>query len=410
MANAFSESEVIFFTDFIEAFNNNNVVGRNVKKYTPNMQTMEQAGLTVNRPVPYISTSSTGRDVSSDYKDVTGLVVPTTLAESDIHNVPWILNAVELNDPTRREEKARSAARQLSSKVDTICATAIVNRGSQVVTSANAMDTYEELSVCESVLLEQGVDGGMERKLVVNPRDAAKMTGVIAGKSDFSGRTMQAYERSYLTPVAGFDTMRGSIMPTITGSSSSGVTVDGAAQVTTPAVNTDNRTQTLTVSGSHGLVAGDCFTIAGVYAVNMQTKQSTGQLRTFRVVSVATNDLTITPAIIPADGASQIQKEYANVNTAPANGAAITVLNTTTKMASAFWVYDAVELIHGRLALDDLASDMPVMRETTDSGIEIVFAKQSNIDTLVTKYRFSIWCAANVLQPEMAGIALGSQT
>ena len=374
------------------------------------MQTMEQAGLTVNRPVPYISTSSTGRDVSSDYKDVTGLVVPTSLTESDIHNVPWKMNAVELNDPSRREEKARSAARQLSSKIDTICATAIANRGTQVVTSSSALDTYEELSVAESMLLEQGWDAGMERKLVVNPRAAAKLTGAIAGKSDFSGRTLQAYERSYLTPVAGFDTMRGSILPTLTGSASSSVTVNGASQVITPAVNADNRTQTLTVSSSHGMVAGDCFTLAGVYAVNMQTKQSTGQLRTFRVVSVSTNDLTITPAIIPADGASQIQKEYANVTTAPANGAAVTLLNTTTTMTNVFWLYDCVELIHGRLALDDLSSDMPVMQETTDSGIEIVFAKQSNIDDLVTKYRFSVWAACNVIEPLGAGIAIGSQT
>ena len=169
MANAFSKSDIVFFEQVIAGFENNNVVAKNTAIYTPNMEQMEQSGLTVKRPMPMISTSSSGRDVSSDYKDITQLVVPSTLAESDILNVPFKMNAVELNDPQRRDQKAMSAARQLSAQLDKAVATRVANYGSQVVVSANDMDTYAELSVAEAVLMEQGVSESMQRAMFLNP-------------------------------------------------------------------------------------------------------------------------------------------------------------------------------------------------------------------------------------------------
>lgn len=411
MPNAFSKSDIVFFEQVIAGFENNNVVAKNTAIYTPNMEQMEQSGLTVKRPMPMISTSSSGRDVSSDYKDITQLVVPSTLAESDILNVPFKMNAVELNDPQRRDQKAMSAARQLSAQLDKAVATRVANYGSQVVVSANDMDTYAELSVAEAVLMEQGVSESMQRAMFLNPRDAAKVASGLASRQTLQGRPLTAYERSALPPIAGFDTFRGNILPTIAASAESAATVNGANQHHTPLKDIDNRFQTLTVNNTT-LANGDAFTMAGVFAVNMETKQSTGQLQTFRVVAGGgTTSLTITPAIIPADGSAQAQKEYANVTTTPASGAAIVALNIAAKMSSIFFCREAVEIIHGRLAVDDLqGGGVSVMRERTDSGIEIIFAKESGIDALETKYRLTMWAAANVLQPQMAGILLGNQT
>jgi len=90
-------------------------------------------------------------------------------------------------------------------------------------------------------------------------------------------------------------------------------------------INVDNRFQTVTVSSSAGVAAGDAFTIAGVFAVHHITKQSTGQLKTFRVVSV-TNSTTmvITPPIIGAQSvATDAQLQYKNVEVAIAADAAV---------------------------------------------------------------------------------------
>ena len=66
---------------------------------------------------------------------------------------------------------------------------------------------------------------------------------------------------------------------------------------------------------------------------------------------------------------------------------------------------EAVEIVHGSLATMELDGSAGVssMRATTDSGIEILFAKASEVRGLTTEYRLTMWMTANVLCPEMCG-------
>ena len=48
------------------------------------------------------------------------------------------------------------------------------------------------------------------------------------------------------------------------------------------------------------------------------------------------------------------------------------------------------------------------MRESTDSGIEILFAKGAEVRDLTTEYRLTMWMAPNVLIPEMCGNIIGT--
>jgi hypothetical protein len=73
-----------------------------------------------------------------------------------------------------------------------------------------------------------------------------------------------------------------------------------------------------------GLNIGDIITIAGVFAVNRITKQSTGELRQFAVtatVAAGATSVPIYPAIVPAVGGNAVQ--YQTVTASPANGAAL---------------------------------------------------------------------------------------
>ena len=76
------------------------------------------------------------------------------------------------------------------------------------------------------------------------------------------------------------------------------------------------------------LTHGDVFTVAGVYAVNPQNRQSTGQLRQFVVTSLATADVSgnMTIGVYPAIVTSGKDQ---TVNAGLANNAAITVVGTT---------------------------------------------------------------------------------
>lgn len=414
MANSFSQNIDIFFEQVVEGFEATNISAKNVGMYKPNAGQLAEGGQTFYRPMPMLTEVVDGRDVSSAYNDLTELTVPSTLTESHIRNVPVQLTGVDLNNPHVMNNAVNAANIMLSNKLDTLVADAIATYGTLAVINSGNIDTYDEAAEADALMLEQQATRGM-RKMLLNPRMAKNLAGNLASRGTMTGAPMDAYTRSMLPPIAGFDTFRVDYGKTITGSSASGYLVNGANQNTTPASTSsglpvDNRTQTLAVDTGTGIAVGDVFTIAGVYAVGHINKQSTGQLKTFRVLAVNGGNLTIAPAIIPADGSAQSQKDYANVNTTPADNAAITVLNTTTKPASVFFERDAVEIIHADFNTDPFsATGKKVRKATTDSGVQIVMLSDSAIDTLVAKYRMFVWANVEVLNYELAGIMLEGQ-
>jgi hypothetical protein len=420
MANNFSKTEMIFWENVLEGFDPNNIMARDVQKYKPPMQSVERSGLTVRRPYPMIADSSTGLDVSSDYKDIVDLTVPTSLSTSDIKNHAFQLTALDRNDPERLKETARASTQRLSSLIDTDVQNTVARHASIVCTETGNFDNYEKLSKGDTGLMEREVNQSVARHLVLNPRAANSVAGDLASRQTLDGTPLSAYARSTLSPVAGFNTKRANVIENLAGSSASGVTVNGANQHATPVafdssgtlasgeIN-DPRYSVLNVSTSHGLVAGDAFTIAGVNAVGMVSKKDTGQLQSFRVIAVVGDALTITPALIPADGTG-VQKPYATVTTTPANGAAITVLNTVSTQPSVFYTEPAVEIFCGQLDVGELGSNVDIMRETTDSGIEIIFARQGSIDDLSAKYRLTVWTKAHVKDGQQCGIYLPNQS
>lgn len=416
MANQWADEEVIFFENVLEKFDPNNITARNVEVYTPNATTFERGGLSVWRPQPQIRTTTAGRDVSGGYKDVNELYIPSILTEGDIINDAFTMTAVELNDESRRERTASKSVQTLSAAIDRKVATEVALKGSLVVTNTAEISTYDHVSEAEALMMENDIAIEQPRCLIFNARDGARVAGNLAGREYLEGRPLTAYERSSLPPIAGFDTLKASFMSTITASAISGETVTGAQRYVPKAedangVNVDNRTMTLTVSATANMAVGDAITIAGVNAVSHINKQDTGQLKTFRITEVVDGtNIKITPPIIVGDGTSTIEDQYANVSAAAADLAVISAVNLDTKPANIFFDKSAVELVHGHLPTELLGPTLSTMRATTDSGLEIIFAKQGEIDDLKAKYRLSVWARANVLNPEMCGIILGAQT
>jgi hypothetical protein len=103
------------------------------------------------------------------------------------------------------------------------------------------------------------------------------------------------------------------------------------------------------------VVAGDAFTIDGIEAVHHITKESTGQLKTFRVISVPAGGTTlvISPPIIAATApATDAELQYKNVQlVAAASSAPINWLNTGASAINVFWQKDSLEILPGRYAI-----------------------------------------------------------
>ncbi len=352
-------------------------------------------------------------------QDGTQLSVPSSLGFSK--SVPWTMNALELRDALQENRLGTSAAQRLASDINTAVRNVVSMQGTLVVPITGAPGGYDDVALAEATMTEQGIQE-MDRYMALNVRDYNGMAGDLAGRANMqTGKTATAYERSYIGPVAGFETYKMQIgntiaaqaaTPTINTTGAQVEYVPLAAQSTTAGqVNVDNRYQTVTVSSTAGLAAGDCYTIAGIEAVHHITKESTGQLKTFRVISVDSGTtMTVSPPMIGGGGGTDPEVNYQNVNVASSSAtAAMTFLNNTTTQASPFWHYESIELLPGRYAVPT-DQGVSVMRATTENGIEVVMSKRFDNSTFETLYTLDTLFGVVNTNPEMNGIMLFNQS
>jgi len=422
MANAFSKEERVAFENIIEGFQDALVLSRNVSVYNTNSTEMERSGDAIWRPQPYIAQSFTGTDMTSNFKDYIQLSVPATLGFSKA--VPWTMTAKELRDALQEQRLGDAAKQKLASDINVALMNVAANQGTLVVKRTTAATGFDDIALADALFNEQGVQA-FDRYCALSSRDYNNMASNLAGRGTMQGKPTTAYEKAYVGNIAGFETYKLDYANRLTAAAGVTVTVNGANQYYTPKAtstagtgevsNVDNRYQNLIIAVTSGTVkVGDCFTIAGVNAVHHITKQDTGQLKTFRVTAIVSGaggsgTVQISPPIISGTGGTDAELEYQNVTAAPANGAAITWLNTVAANVNPFWQKDALEILPGRYAVpEDVGT--AVMRATTDQGIEVVFQKFYDINTMKTKYRLDTLFGVVNKQPEMSGIILFSQT
>ena len=416
---AFSKEERVAFEDQLEKFEDALVISNEVETYRIGNVDAERANDTIWRPQPYITKSEDGMDQTGNFEEMEQLSVPSSINYEV--SVPYTLNAKQKRDGLQAQRQREGAFNKLASRVNQALLTTAAMEGTQVVARAGAASGWDDVAECEAVLNEHGVLMN-DRKAFYSTRDYNGMASDLAGRQTLNGKPLTAYDRAYIGQVAGFDTFKMDYHERLIASDAAGTTVNGANQRHDPKAtalaangrpqNVDNRYQTLTVAGANigNIKAGDCFTIAGVESVHMESKKPTGTLKTFRVMSVNGADLTISPAIIAADSSPTIgQKMYQNVSATPANGAALTFLNTVTASANPFFHKGALEILPAEYAVE-ADEGWGVLRGTTENGITIVWVKQGGIDALSTKYRADCYFGTVMLQPEMAGIELFGQT
>lgn len=418
MSNSFSKEERVAFEDLLEGFQDALVLSKLVNKYRMSDVEAERSNNTIWRPMPYIATSYDGMDQTGNFKDKTQLSVPATIGYKK--SSPWILDAQELRDQLQENRLGDAAKQKLASDINVAVTKVASLQGTLVVKRTGAATGFDDVALADAIMNEQGIPMN-DRRIALATRDYNSMAGDLAKRQNVVGKVQTAYDRAYIGDVAGFDAFKLDYSERLGAATATGVTIGAANQFYVPKAtstaatgevgNVDNRYQTITVAVTGGaLKEGDAFTITGVESVHQITKQATGQLKTFRVVKVnSPTSVVISPPIISAQGGSEAEKQYQNVSATPANGAVITMLNTATAYANPFWHRDAIELIPARYAVPTNAG-AAVMRATTDQGIELVFQKQYDINTMKTKYRLDTMFGVVMVNPEMAGIELFNQT
>ena len=423
MSNAFSKEERVAFESILEGFNDALVLSKNVSKYSTDQTMMERANDIIWRPQPYIMQSFSGTDQTANFGDVTQLSVPATIGYS--RSVPWIMTATELRDALQENRLGQSAKDKLASDINSSVMTVAALQGTLVVKRTVAATGYDDVALAEAIMNEQGVESS-ERYLALTTRDYNGMASNLAARATMPGKVANAYENGYVGRVASFETYKLDYPYRLTlAGGGAGLTMDTRDTATTnfytpvavqtaatgESSNVDNRYQTITISSTTSVAAGDCFTVTGLNAVHHITKTDTGQLKTFRVISVpSSTTLVISPPMITNQVAADASAQYQNcvINTKSATSA-IVFMNTVTNGVNPFWRKDAIELLPGRYAVPSDAG-ASVMRGTTDNGIELVMSKQFDIDTLKTKFRCDTRYGVVCKSPEQAGVILFSQT
>jgi hypothetical protein len=384
---------------------------------------MERARDTIWRPMPYIGESfsrTVGSTIASSVNTYTQLSVPSTLGFSRCS--AWQMNSLQLRDALQEGRLGDAAKQKLASDINLSVMDVASAQGTLVVPVVGAPGDYDDIALCDSIMNEQGVMAE-DRYLALSSRDYNGMAGNLAAATrSFTGtKSANAYERSYVGPVAGFETYKLDYANRCVAASASRTIATNGAQVrfvpratttaTAGVLNVDNRYQTVTVSSTTGITAGDMFTIDGIQAVHQITKRTTGQLKTFRVISIVDGtNMVISPPIIGANSSpTDAEQQYKNVEVASTSATApINLLNNRASSINPFWRKDSIELLPGRYAVPSDAG-AAVMRASTDQGIELVMQKQYDVNTMKTKYRLDTLFGVVNKQPEMSGILLFGQ-
>lgn len=377
--------------------------------------------------VPYVSTVEDGRTLSN-FNELTALAVPHRV--NVFANVKFKLVNSDTLDQSELQRKMRSAMQALDNRINRAVANAVINQGSQFVsTTAASFSGFSDVASVNARFTEQDVSQVTAKTMILNPTDylaGAENLQVASRSINKDSISETAYEEAKIAQIANFLTFQTSFAPskaaaalastTVTGAQSFipvGSTVDANGDPT----NVDNRTMNLIVASTAGVVPGDKFTIAGVNAVSMQNKNDTSKLRTFVVTGVVDGtNMTISPPIIPVTAsptttATQAQADYANVSAVAANLAAVTFINFDTAQTNLFWENDAISInVAPVVGSDEDLGGMILMNETTELGLNVVVAKQGAIADLSTEWRVTTFFGVTIRDPLKVGTYEVGQT
>lgn len=420
---AFNKQEIVNFEQALQGFEDQLVLSEKFGRFTVSDVEAERANNTVWRPMPYVVQSFNGLDQTANFSSTFAqLSVPISMGFS--HSVPLILSATELRDALQENRLGVAAAQRLASDINIACSNLAALTGTIFIKRSAAATGFDDVAAIDTAMNRLGIDP-MNRNAFYSSSDYNNMASNLAGRVLDNSKSLNAYERAYLGLVSGIQTHKLDYAFRLTAAAGVTVTVNGANQRYVPRAtstagtgetsNVDNRYQNLTITVSSGTVkVGDAFQIAGVNEVHHITKQDTGSPKTFRITAIVSGAggsgvVQISPPIISADSTPTMpEQQYKNCTTVPANGAAITFLNTATGFANPFWVGEAMQIMPGRYkpAPD---SGLAILTGTTKQGITMTMARQGEINGLSTKYRWDVFYGIGNMQPQMSGVEMFSQ-
>jgi len=301
---------------------------------------------------------------------------------------------MQLDDFADRVLKPRIS--QLASSIDADVANAYKFIGNSVGTPGTTPSTSLVLLQAQQKLNENAAIMS-PRYATVNPAANAGLVEGMKGLFNPTDTISKQFKNGMMgTGVLGFDeiNMSQSIKQHTTGDWGTGISL--GASVTTEGASSISISFT---GSSKTWKVGDVFTIADVYAVNPQTRESTGSLQQFVVTEDLTASTSGTLKFYPALYSSA--HALATVNALPVSGKTVTMLGSANSQYAQNLVYhkDAITFATADLLLPqgvDMAS------RAVHNGISLRVVRQYDINNDRMPCRVDVLYGYSVIRPQMA--------
>ena len=378
----------------LEILENNLVLTRTVNRQYDDSFAVEGAKigstLRIRLPDRALVTDGAALQVQDDNEQYTTLTV-----SSQKHigvNFTTAELTMQLDDFAERVLKPRIS--QLASSIDADVANSFKYIGNSVGTPGTTPATSLVLLQAQQKLNENAAVMS-PRYATVNPAaNAALIEGMKGLFNPVSAISKQFKNGVFGEGILGYDelNMSQSIKQFTTGSRAGTVTV--STSVTTEG----STTVVLTGLTTTTIKAGDVFTIADVYAVNPQTRESTGSLYQFVALADVTASTTASVTVPAMYSASQA---LATVDALPVSGKAVTFLGAASTQYPQNLIYhrDAITFATADLLLPqgvDMAS------RQVHNGISLRVVRQYDINNDRLPCRIDVLYGYSVIRPQMA--------
>ncbi len=378
----------------LEILENNLVLTRTVNRQYDDSFAVEGAKigstLRIRLPDRALVTDGAALQVQDDNEQYTTLTV-----SSQKHigvNFTTAELTMQLDDFAERVLKPRIS--QLAASIDADVANSFKYIGNSVGTPGTTPATSLVLLQAQQKLNENAAVMS-PRYATVNPAaNAALIEGMKGLFNPVSAISKQFKNGLFGEGILGYEelNMSQSVKQFTTGSRAGTVTV--STSVTTEG----STTVVLTGLTTTTIKAGDVFTIANVYAVNPQTRESTGSLYQFVALADVTASTTASVTVPAMYSATQA---LATVDALPVSGAAVTFVGAASTQYPQNLIYhkDAIAFATADLLLPqgvDMAS------RQVHNGISLRVVRQYDINNDRLPCRIDVLYGYSVIRPQMA--------
>jgi len=380
----------------LEILENNLVLTRNVNRQYDDSFAVEGAKigstLRIRLPDRALVTDGAALQAQDDNEQFTTL---TVASQKHIGvNFTSAELTMQLDDFADRVLKPRIS--QLASSIDADVANAFKTIGNSVGTPGTTPATSLVLLQAQQKLNENAAVMS-PRYATVNPAANAGLVEGMKGLFNPTDTVSKQFKNGMMgTGVLGFDeiNMSQSIKQFTTGSR-------GATGNTTSAAVTSEGATTiaLTVASSATIKAGDVFTVADCYAVNPQTRESTGSLFQFVVLSdVTASGTAVTVTVAPIYSSAHA---LATVDSLPGNSKAVVFVGAASSQYAQNLVYhkDAITFATADLLLPQ---GVDMAARAVHNGISLRVVRQYDINNDRMPCRIDVLYGYSTIRPQMA--------